>query len=78
VLQASRGLIRAINPDTPSPNCIVPRMFFLESLAGTGKFSQEWKPPFGSRLSVLGSAMLQIIFSYPQVIYQPATALLIL
>jgi nucleolar protein 9 len=58
--------MRAINPDTPSPNCIVPRMFFLESLAGTGKFSQEWKPPFGSRLSVLGSAMLQIIFSYPQ------------
>lgn len=65
--QVCRALTRAINPDTPSPNCIVPRMLFLEGLFGTGKFPQEWKAPFGSRMSVLGCAMLQTAFSYPQV-----------
>lgn len=65
--QVCRALTRAINPDTPSPNCIVPRMLFLEGLFGTGKFPQEWKAPFGSRMSVLGCAMLQTAFNYPQV-----------
>ncbi|KAG0588969.1 hypothetical protein KC19_2G281800 [Ceratodon purpureus] len=61
-----RALTRAINPDTPSPNRIVPRMLFLEGLSGTGRFPPEWKAPFGSRMSVLGCAMLQTAFSYPE------------
>lgn len=65
--EVCRALTRAINPDSPSPNRIVPRMLFLEGLAGTGRFPQDWKAPFGSRMSVLGCAMLQTAFSYPEV-----------
>lgn len=64
--EVCRALTRAINPDSPSPNRIVPRMLFLEGLAGTGRFPQDWKAPFGSRMSVLGCAMLQTAFSYPE------------
>ena len=62
--ECCRALAHAVNFDTTSPNCIVPRILHLENLScGTGRL--EWQWPSGDKMSVLGSVMLQIIFNYP-------------
>jgi len=62
--ECCRALAHAVNSDSASPNCIVPRILHLENFScGTGR--SEWQWPSGNKMSVLGSVMLQIIFNYP-------------
>lgn len=62
--ECCRALAHAVNSDSASPNCIVPRILHLENFScGTGR--SEWQWPSGNKMSVLGCVMLQIIFNYP-------------
>ena len=61
--ECCRALAHAVNFDTASPNCIVPRILHLENFScGTGR--SEWQWPSGDKMSVLDFVMLQIIFNY--------------
>lgn len=63
--EVCRSLANAINLENASPSCLVPRLLFLESYARSNG-SKDWNPDFGKKMSVLGCAMLQLIFSYPE------------
>ncbi|KAJ7557399.1 hypothetical protein O6H91_05G125000 [Diphasiastrum complanatum] len=64
--EVCRALAHAINRDVSTLNVTVPRMLFLEDFASSRKTGSQWEPSFGKKMSVLGSAMLQMIFSFPQ------------
>lgn len=61
--EACQVLAHAICRESDPPACLVPRLLFLESYAKSESTS-DWKPVFGKKLSVLGCAMLQTIFSF--------------
>ncbi|XP_057864011.2 pumilio homolog 23 isoform X2 [Cryptomeria japonica] len=62
--QCCRALAHAVNFDSASPNCIIPRILHLEDFSYMAK-GREWQWPSGNKMSVLGCLMLQNIFSYP-------------
>ncbi|MCO5573011.1 hypothetical protein L7F22_026775 [Adiantum nelumboides] len=58
------ALAKALNMDAALSSCLVSRLLFLEGYASSNG-SKNWKPLFKERMSVLGCAMLQLIFSFP-------------
>ncbi|KAI5071007.1 hypothetical protein GOP47_0013258 [Adiantum capillus-veneris] len=58
------SLAKALNLDAASSSCLVLRLLFLEGYASSNG-SKDWKPLLKERMSVLGCAMLQLIFTFP-------------
>ncbi|KAH7440074.1 hypothetical protein KP509_04G089900 [Ceratopteris richardii] len=59
------SLAKALNSDGLKSPLLILRLLFLESYMASGG-SKEWRPNLnGQKMSVLGCAMLQLIFSFP-------------
>lgn len=63
--EVCRSLVKALTLEAASSSCLTPRLLFLENY-GRSNGSKDWMPVFGGKMSVLGCAILQLIFSYPE------------